>query len=110
MKKRITTKTFTLASGQTSNAIECQGISLMGILCPASISSTAMTFTMSNTMAGTYVGVNDDAGNAISITVASSKYIALLNKHMALRGIQYLKCVAGASETDKTFTLFFIEE
>jgi hypothetical protein len=56
------------------------------------------------------VAVEGDDGVAISITIESSKFVAFNNKHLALRAIPYLKCVMGASETDKTFILFFIEE
>jgi hypothetical protein len=108
--KKIKTQPFTLASGTTSEVIELNDRSLFAIMTPASISSVAMTFTASNTKAGTYVAVEGDDGVAISITIESSKFVAFNNKHLALRACPYLKCVLGASETDKTFILFFIEE
>jgi hypothetical protein len=108
--KKIKTQEFTIASGQTSEVIDCTGRSLWAIMTPASISSTALTFTASNTKAGTYVAVEGDDGVAISIVVESSKYVAFNNKHLALRACPYIKCVLGSSETAKTFILFFIEE
>jgi hypothetical protein len=108
--KKIKTQDFTLASGTTSEAIELNGKSLFGIICPASISSTAMTFTAAATKAGTYVAVEGDDGVAISITIESSKCVVFTTKHLALRPLPYVKCVMGSSETAKTFTLLFIEE
>jgi hypothetical protein len=108
--KKVKTQTTTIASGTTTDAIDLTGKTLFAIQCPASISATTCTFTAAASRADTYVAVNDDAGNAISITVAASKIIVLLNKHLALRPFSYLKLVFGASETAKTYTLYFIEE
>jgi hypothetical protein len=108
--KSVKTQPFTLASGATSEVIELQGRSLFGIITPASISSTAMTFTASDTKAGTYVAVEGDDGVAISITIESSKCVVFTTKHLALRPLPYVKCVMGSSETAKTFILLFIEE
>ena len=108
--KKVSTITTNIASGTTTAAIDLTGKSLFAIQCPASLSSTTCTFTAAASKADTYVAVNDDAGNAISITVAASKIITLLNKHLSLRGFNYIKLVMGSSETDKTLTLYFIEE
>ena len=110
--KKVTTSQFTIGSGggTTSEVIDLVGKSLFAIQCPSGISSTTCTFTAAASKADTYVAVNDDAGSAISITVAASKIIMLLNKHLALRPFNYIKLVFGSSETSKTFTLYYIEE
>ncbi len=108
--KSISTQTVTIASGTTTAEIDCRGRTLYAVQCPASIASTTLTFTGAPSSGGTSVAVNDDAGAAISITVAASKFITLINKHMALRAIPFLTLVFGSSETAKTFTLYFVDE
>lgn len=68
------------------------------------ITSTAMTFQASYD-GTTFVALNDDAGTAISITVASDKVVAVTDsaKSMALAAVQLLKCVMGSVEAaDRT--------
>lgn len=108
--KTISTKTFTIASGTDSGEIDCTGKTLYAIQCPASISSTAITFTGASASGGTFAAVYGDDGTAISVTVASSRFVAFNNKHIALRAIPFIKLVMGASETSKTFTLYFVDE
>lgn len=79
------------------------GFSFGGVQCPASLSSTTMTFTVSDTYAGTYVALVDSAGNAISQTVAASKAWALPAELFAFN---FAKLVGGSSEAaDRTFTI-----
>ena len=93
------------ASGTTSGAFTVDGYSFGGVQCPASLTSTAMTFTVSDTLAGTYVTLTDSAGNSISQTVAASKAFALPPELFAFK---YAKLVCGSSEgaaRDFTVTL-----
>ena len=57
---------------------------------------------------GTFVAVQDSTPANVSITFASSKYIALNAIQQAqFKGVRFLKCVAGGNETgDKIITLF----
>ena len=83
------------ASGTTSGAFPVDGYSFGGVQCPASLTSTAMTFTVCDTLAGTYVALVDSSGNAISQTVAASKAFALPS---ALFSFKYAKLVCGSAE------------
>ena len=83
------------ASGTTSGAFTVNGYSFGGVQCPASLTSTAMTFTVCDTLAGTYVALVDSSGNAISQTVAASKAFALPS---ALFSFKYAKLVCGSAE------------
>ena len=83
------------ASGTTSGAFIVDGYSFGGVQCPASLTSTTITFTVSDTLAGTYVALTDSAGTSISQTVAASKAFALPPELFAFK---YAKLVCGSSE------------
>lgn len=96
---------FTL-TGTTSPAIPFSGYAMLGLLCPAGISSTAVTFTACKTKDGTFVAVTDSDGNAPKMTVAASKAVALEGTEAdAVAPWAYIKLVFNASETAKTFTV-----
>ena len=98
LKLNLAAQTLTAAvaaSGTTSGAFPVDGYSFGGVQCPASLTSTAMTFTVCDTLAGTYVALVDSSGNAISQTVAASKAFALPS---ALFSFKYAKLVCGSAE------------
>lgn len=71
------------------------GFSLVGISLPAALTGTALTFTVCNTLAGTYVPLYNAAG-VVSYTVAASRYVAIDPKDF--QGVAYLKIVSGSAE------------
>lgn len=83
------------ASGTTSGAFTVDGYSFGGVQLPGTLTSTAITFTVSDTLAGTYVELTDSTGSAISQTVAASKAFALPPELFAFK---YAKLVCGSSE------------
>ena len=83
------------ASGTTSDEFVVDGCSFGGVECPASLTSTAMTFTVCNTKRGTYVTLTDGNGSDVSQTVAASKAFAL---PAALFSFKYARLVCGSSE------------
>lgn len=85
-----------IANGATeSTAIPTAGLSLCGILFPATFTGTAVTFEACNTVDGTYLPVYNSAGQ-VSYAVAQARYIAIDPKDFA--GIQFLKIKSGSSE------------
>jgi hypothetical protein len=89
--------TVTIANGATvSNAIDLGEKAIVGIQLPSALTSTALTFTASDVIDGTYNPVTKIDGNAYSITVAAAKYIVI--SPVDLAGIRYLKLVAGSAE------------
>lgn len=90
-----------IESGESESAvIKTQGLSLCGILLPASFTGTALTFLACDTVDGTFVGVYDSAG-ALSYTVAQARYIAIDPKDF--QGIEFLKIKSGSNEgADRT--------
>jgi hypothetical protein len=87
----------TIASGQTTSPeIDLGGTELAGIQLDTTMTGTAMTFQMALVSGGTYQAVQDGSGSAISITIASGKYIGIDPTHF--RGVRFIKLVSGSSE------------
>lgn len=88
----------TIANGGTiSTVINTGGMALEGIIIPAAFTSTAISFLMSNTLAGTYVQVKSTiTGSVLTYTVAPGGYYAIDPKDF--QGIQFLKITSGSAE------------
>ncbi len=89
------------SSGTDSDSINTEGMQLIGVICSSAISSTALSFkaAINRFPDATWKTVTNSTGGTISVTVASSAYIALKQDESAqLNTIEYLKFVAGASE------------
>lgn len=101
---RVGTRTVTIASGQTvSGAVSLGGASLVGIITPAALTGTTLTF-QASADGTTYVPVYTTAGVAASVTVAASRYTAV--PPTTIPGAPYLKVVSGSAEgADRTITL-----
>jgi hypothetical protein len=84
------------SSGTTTPAIDLGGTSLVGIQLPAAFTGTSISFTVATTLSGTYQGVIDGSGTALSKTIAAGKYLMLDPSEFA--GIQFLKIVSSATE------------
>lgn len=84
-----------IANGQTvSGAVDLGE----GVLCGlqfATMTGTAITIQAAEDIAGTYVLVAL-RGGALSITMASDRYITLLSEET--RGLRYIKLVSGSAE------------
>lgn len=95
------TITVTLTGATTSAAIDLGGASIIAVMPDAAWAGTALSFQAS--MDGTtFVAVQDEAGDAVSYTVAASKYTAIPpSKGIAM---DQIKLVSGSSET-ATITL-----
>ena len=88
----------TIANGQTeSAAVKCLGMVPVLISTPASFTGTSITFLVSPTEGGTYSTLYGSDGNAISMTVASSRTYAINPANF--EGIMYLKVKSGSAET-----------
>ena len=98
-----TTKSVNIDGGATSGAVNLEHFKIFVLHIPASFLGTSMTFTSSPTKSGTYQPLMDDAGNAISITVAADDSVAITDsvKSMALAGAGWVKLVSSTTETDK---------
>lgn len=105
---RFIAETFTVtiaASGTTSDAINLSGLQLVAIDTPSALTGTALTFTASISLGGTYDAVREVGGAAAySVTMGASQWIPLNVNVFA--GIPFLKIVSGSTEAAaRTFNL-----
>lgn len=80
--------------GTTSAAIKTSGMSLVGIQFPATMTSTAVTFTVSSD-GTTFVPLYNSSG-ALSYTIAGGRFLAI--NPADFYGATYFKIVLGSSE------------
>jgi len=83
-------------SATASSTISCGGLSLVGLLLPATLSSTTISFKASIDNTNFYPVYNSDTGDEITYTVAEGQYMAIDPKYF--QGIQYLQLVMGTEE------------
>jgi len=98
------------SSTTVSEPVDCEGMDLVAIVTPAALTGVAFTF-QGSVDDTTYNSITDDAGTAISVTVAASRWVAIGNTLLkSLRGLRYLKVVSGSAEAaDRTIGLVFAD-
>jgi len=90
------TQSVTIASGgTTSEVVNLNGFGMVGIILPAALTSTSMTFTGSQDNV-TYSALYNVAGTQLAITVATSRIVLFSPGDFV--GINYLKLIAGSAE------------
>lgn len=105
MQKTI--KSATIADGATkSDVIDLMSQELAGIITDANLTGTSLTFEGSSTPDGTFVGINDASGSAITLTVAASKVI--IPDATKVYGFPYIKLVAGSAQSGSATTIELI--
>lgn len=86
-----------IANGQqVSSAIECQGLTLCGVIVPAAFTGTALTFEASVDGTNYFPVYNTTSGTALSYTVAQGHYCAIDPKDFY--GINFLIIKSGSAE------------
>lgn len=108
MFRKVTHFSLTIANGgTTSEAVQLREYVMVGLLLPATLTSTAITFTASNLEGGTYVDVYDSDGNQVSLIVAASRAIGLSGAEAdALAPFEWIKVVCGSAEgAERTIVL-----
>lgn len=86
-----------IANGaQSSAAINCSGMTLVGFMMPAAFTGTALTFEVCDTLDGTYLPLYDSANALVSMTVAASR--AYVTNPLLFQGVQFLKIKSGSAE------------
>ena len=96
-QNKIIYKTITIPSGTTtSNATDIGGYTLVGFTLPATMTSIGLSWQVSTTLGGTYVGIYDSAGNQLSNVIAGGRFYAVTST--TSHGLQYIRAVAGANE------------
>ncbi len=92
------TTNITITSGEqvSDQALDLKEGAVVGILLPATITSTALTFLGCDTPDGTFLDVYTRDGSPYSVTVAASHYIVIPPADLA--GIRYIKVKMGSAE------------
>lgn len=87
-----------VASGQqVSSVLNTGGAVLCGVLLPAALTSTALTFLTCDTADGTFVPVASTTdGTVLTFTVAQGTYCAVDPKDFS--GIQFMQIKTGSAE------------
>jgi len=95
------TTSLTVASGQTtSNAIDCNGQGIVGVIMPSDLTSTALTYTGSQDNS-TFTALYNTSGTQLAVTCAASRIILFTPGDLI--GLQYIKLVMGTAEgADRT--------
>jgi len=100
MIRKPVVKTATIAaSATTSDAIETRDYALAGLIMPATLTSSTVTFTVCETAAGTYKALYDSDGNQVSIPVAASRAVGVCGTEAdALAPFHWFRLVGGSTE------------
>ena len=95
------------SSATTSEVIDLGSNQLFAIHLPAAFTGTALSFTVAPEVGGTYQALYDDAGDAISITVAQGTTVGLTGANAAcLAACRFIKLVSNDDEAaDRTVKL-----
>ncbi len=83
-------------STATSAAINLGGMALVGLILPAAFTGTSLTFTVCDTLAGTYMPLYDSSNSLVSMTVAQGRAYAVDPSNF--QGINFMKIVSGSTE------------
>jgi len=85
-----------------TNALDMRGNVLVGLIIPATITSTTITF-LGSIDNGTFTAMYNTAGTALSAAVLASRLIAINPSDFA--SVDYLKIATGSNEiADRTIT------
>lgn len=98
MANRSSLAIATIANGQTvSGPVACEGMDVVALQLPAAFTGVAITF-QASADGVLYQAVYDDAGAAVSLTVAQGRYVVINTLTKTLRGMRFLKVVSGSAE------------
>lgn len=87
-----------------STGSDLAGLRNWGVLVPSTFDGTQIQFQMSDTLAGTYVGVYDITNTRVIMTVAASRYYDIPGELMGIRFLK-IECLTVQATTDTNFLL-----
>ena len=100
-------KTVEFAGATASGSVDLGGLTLIGVVTPASLVGTTFTVHapvgyVAGVPGATYVALTDDTGTNVTFTVsAAAEHITFTSALIAkLRGVRHLKLVSGSAETN----------
>lgn len=93
-----------LINGSATGAeVDMYGYALAGIIAPASMAGTSMTFEVSVDGGTNWYALKDETNTALSVTIGATAAFYSLRKILPL-AVGLIRPVSGASETNKTIT------
>lgn len=99
-------KSASIANGETtSGAVDLGSFRALAIGLPAAFDGTTITVEAAPEAEGTFQPVYDDAGTAVSLTVAAGHVVAV--DAVPLAALRFVRFVAGTAQTaDRTLVLY----
>lgn len=91
----------------TSDAFNFEHFQYISFQCDSDFIGVSMTFLRSSESDGTFVALEDDAGDPIAVTIAAdqSRAITTPETAIAFATCSWMKIVSSASETDTVVTV-----
>lgn len=94
-----------LINGSATGAeVAMNGFAFAGIVIPASMAGTSMTFEVSLNNGVTWLPLRDDLGVPLTVSITANAAFYSLRRILPL-GLGLLRPVSSASETNKTVTI-----
>lgn len=94
------------SSGTESTAVDLRGNTLCGIEFPSAFTGTEITFLVSDSIDGTFVELQDQFGNDITVAAAASKNREV--DALSLLRARFVKIVSNASEAAERALKLFV--
>jgi len=85
-------------NGTTSQELDFEGYLASAFDIPVGFNGTAITFTASSALGGTYRTVYDDSGIQATAVVAENRFIPLASLFQTMAPIQFCKLVCGTAQ------------
>jgi len=91
-------------STSLSGAIEIGAVDAIGLVMPAAMDGTSITFAVCDTLGGTYVPLYDDTGVEVTVTHAASRAVSLSTVLASMFPWKFMKIRTGSVGTPTTQT------
>ncbi len=104
-QSQILTENVVITAGtSSSNGLSLGGCSLVGVVTPATMTSTSLRFEASFDGGTSYIPIENGAGGNISKTISGGEYIPL--DAADFLGVNYLRIISGSNEaSNRTLTV-----
>ena len=91
--------------GKTSSAVDLEDCEILGLILPTLVSG-ALTFTVSSTLAGTYVALQSKGLASLEISATTGGIAIASDDLVGLKGYRFVKIVSATTQTvtARTFT------
>jgi hypothetical protein len=96
------------AQGQTSDAVDLRGYGLIGLILPA-LTACNLTFTVSETEAGTYRTVYDDLGAAFTVTAGAGNRAISTDDLAPISAYRWVRVVSSESQGAERILHFIVK-